>query len=107
MVDHGFLFNGPHWDFVDSPVQGLYFRTLVYEHVRGFEDFEPWLDRIVNFPEEVVDDALKSLPRQWMDGDDDKLEELMEKLLRRRPRTPELLQSCARGRVKAFPNWRL
>ena len=24
MIDHGFAFNGPHWDFPDSPVQGLY-----------------------------------------------------------------------------------
>jgi branched-chain amino acid aminotransferase len=40
MIDHGFAFNGPNWDFPDSPVQGLYARRLVYgsrveEHSAG------------------------------------------------------------------------
>src|SRR4051812_9050798 len=26
MIDHGYAFNGPHWDFPDSPLQGLYAR---------------------------------------------------------------------------------
>ena len=36
MMDHGYIFNGPHWDFADSPLQGLYFRPMVYETVRGW-----------------------------------------------------------------------
>jgi hypothetical protein len=36
---------------------------------RGWDDFQPWLDRLVNFPEEVVDDALARLPKQWLNGD--------------------------------------
>ena len=31
MIDHGFAFNGPNWDFPDSPLQGLYPRRLVYD----------------------------------------------------------------------------
>ena len=58
MVDHGYIFNGPHWSYADSPLMGLYFRPKVYSHVRGWDDFQPWLDRVLNFPEEVVDDAL-------------------------------------------------
>ena len=106
MVDHGFIFNGPHWDFLDSPLQGLYFRTVVYEQVRGYPDFEPWLERILHFPEEVIDDAMKSLPPQWLEGDGGELERLLQKLLARRSRTPELLASCSRGRANAFPNWK-
>ena len=30
MMDHGFVFDGPHWTFTDSPLQGLYFRPIVY-----------------------------------------------------------------------------
>src|SRR3954469_20541282 len=37
MIDHGFAFNGPHWDFPDSPIQGLYLRKLVYEDVRSID----------------------------------------------------------------------
>src|SRR5271168_2119216 len=59
MVDHGYVFDGPHWKFPDSPLQGLYFRPSVYERVRGWDDFQPWLDRVVYFPEEVIDTAQK------------------------------------------------
>ncbi len=51
MIDHGFVFNGPNWDFGDSPLQGLYARRVVYEGVRSLDDFQPWLDRVVHFPE--------------------------------------------------------
>src|SRR6185436_8564416 len=26
MIDHGFAFNGPNWDFPEAPLQGLYAR---------------------------------------------------------------------------------
>ena len=39
MMDHGYVFNGPHWKFTDSPLQGLYLRHSVYENVRSLDDF--------------------------------------------------------------------
>ena len=60
MIDHGFVFNGPNWDYPDSPVQGLYPRKVVYENVTSLDGFQPWLDQVVNFPEEVVDRALQA-----------------------------------------------
>ena len=62
MIDHGFAFNGPHWDFPESPLQGLYARRLVYEGVRSLDDFQPWLDQVVHFPEEAIDRAWKQIP---------------------------------------------
>jgi hypothetical protein len=106
MMDHGYVFDGPHWAFTESPLQGLYFRPIVYRKVRGFEDFEPWLDRIVHFPEEVVDDALKQLPPQWLNGDRMGLETILTKLMSRRRRVPDLIQDSAKGRVNLFPNWK-
>jgi len=50
MMDHGYVFDGSHWRLSDSPLQGLYLRTNVYQSVRGWEDFQPWLDRVVHFP---------------------------------------------------------
>jgi hypothetical protein len=107
MIDHGFVFNGPHWEFPDSPIQGLYVRTGVYQDVRGWDDFQPWLDRIVNFPEGVVDRALKQIPPEWLEDDHDVLNRTLEKLMSRRARVPDLLRDCARGRVNPFPNWRV
>jgi hypothetical protein len=105
MIDHGYLFNGPHWDFMDSAATGLYFRPVVYRNVRGLDSFEPWLQRIQNFPEEVLDDALKQTPLTWLNGDSDQLVSLLERLMLRRKRVPELIQNCRRASVNPFPQW--
>ena len=47
LEDHGFVFQGPHWRLDDSPLHGLYHRAAVYRNVTGWQDFEPWLERIV------------------------------------------------------------
>lgn len=105
MVDNGYVFEGPHWRWGDSPIQGLYFRPLVYRTVRGLAEFEPWLDRIRNFPEEVVDQAVKRIPPAWLEGDEDELERLLERLMRRRERVPDLIEQCRSGRSNPFPIW--
>jgi len=107
MVDNGYVFEGPHWRFGDSAIQGLYFRPLVYRTVRGLAEFEPWLDRIRNFPEEVVDQAVKRIPPAWLEGDEDELERLMERLMKRRARVPDMVEQCRSGPTNPFPAWRL
>ncbi len=106
MMDHGYVFQGPHWEFRDSPIQGLYYRRAVYEDVRGWEDFEPWLERVIHFPEEAMDEAMRRVPLEWLEGDEDELEKLLETLLRRRRRTPALIEECRDGEKNPFPNWR-
>ncbi len=106
MMDHGYIFDGPHWKFPDSPLQGLYFRPNVYRKVRGWQDFEPWLDRVVFFPEEIVDGAQKQIPPEWMAEDADALEAILEKLLSRRRHVPDLIRDSTRGRVNPFPEWK-
>jgi len=105
MVDHGYAFNGPHWEFVDAPPSGLYFRTSVYRHVRSLDDFQPFLDRVVNFPEEVIDEALRGIPPEWVEGDTEALDKLLMRLLQRRRRVPELLEQCRDHRGNPFPAW--
>lgn len=105
MIDHGFIFNGPNWEFHDSPLQGLYGRRWVYERVRSLDDFQPWLDLVVHFPEEVLDHALRRVPPQWIEGAEDELERVLTELLRRRARVPELIEACRSGRHNLFPNW--
>ncbi len=106
MIDQGFAFNGPHWDLQDSPVQGLYIRKLVYEDVRSLEIFQPWLDQVVHFPDEVIDRAYRQVPPEWVDGEEEEFERLLEKLWRRRKRVPDLIEDCRRAKVSPFPNWR-
>ena len=106
MVDNGYVFDGPHWRFADSPVQGLYFRPLVYARVRGWADFEPWLERIRHFPGEIVDQAVKQIPPAWLEGEGGELENLLERLLARRKRVADLILECRAGRADPFPAWK-
>ncbi len=105
MMDHGYVFQGPHWEFRDSPLQGLYYRRAVYEEVRGWRDFEPWLERVLHFPEEVLDRALRRVPLEWLEDDEEELERLLEGLLRRRRRVADLIEQCRDGGRNPFPNW--
>jgi hypothetical protein len=105
MVDQGFIFDGPHWRLGSSPLQGLYFRRMVYQEVRGLEDFQPWLDRIVHFPEAVVDQALKQIPPAWVLDDEAALSRVCEQLLARRKQVIDLVEACRHGRTPLFPNW--
>ena len=105
MVDHGYVFDGPHWGFAESPLQGLYYRPEVYGTVRSFSDFQPWLDRVMHFPETLIDDAYKQVPAAWLDGEESALETLLDRLLARRKRVPDLLREISRGRIDPFPNW--
>jgi len=105
MIDHGFACNGPNWDFPDSPLQGLYARRQVYEGVRSLADFEPWLSQVTAFPEEVMDLAWKSIPPDWIEGEEDALVELLERLFERRKHVPELIAACRAGRANPFSDW--
>lgn len=107
MVDHGYIFDGPNWDFNDSPIQGLYFRPQVYETVRGLDSLQPWLDQVRHCPESVFDHVWREVPRAWLDSSEEEreMERLLARLLERRGRVEELLLATARARAKVFPNW--
>jgi hypothetical protein len=105
MIDHGYAFNGPHWDFPESAITGLYGRRMVYRNVRSIGDFDPWLSRVIHFPEQVLDRALRQIPPQWIGDDDAALEQMLERLLVRRKRIPELMQGCRKAEGDLFPLW--
>ena len=114
MIDHGYAFNGPNWDFPESAVQGLYARKLVYDAVRSLDDLQPWLDQMVHFPEEVIDQAWKSIPPDWIEGEEDALDRLLEQSLRAAralARTDRVMPRVARsirfriGRGHEFWRW--
>jgi len=107
MIDHGYAAQGPQWEFVDTPRQGLYHRRRVYEIVRGWDDFEPWLTRIEHFPEDEVDRAMSRMPPQWIAGDESNLEALMTALMKRRGKLRSLLDEVAADKsLNLFPGWR-
>lgn len=100
MIDHGFAFNGPHWNFVDNPIWGVYFRPQVYHSVKSMDDFFPWLDQVKNFPETDLLRIFKNVPKEWISGDEEELARLLEKLLRRRDRVQGMIDRC----LSMFPS---
>ncbi len=106
MIDHGYIFDGPHWSFNDSPLSGLYLRTDIYKEVQGYASFEPWIERILHFPEEVIDKALREIPREWLaEGEMAELEKMLERLMKRRTKVSDLIRDLKRGRSDPFPLW--
>ncbi len=105
MIDQGCAFGGPHWRFFDYPLQGLYFRPTIYRNVRSWDDFDPWLDQVVHFPEEVLYGARRQIPPEWICGEESSLDALLDKLLSRRNRVPDLIADSARARENPFPEW--
>ena len=77
----------------------------IVHHLRGLADFEPWLERIRHFPEEVVDQAVKQIPPVWLEGERDEFEQLLYRLMERRKRVPDLIEACRTERVDPFPAW--
>jgi hypothetical protein len=57
------------------------------------------------FPDDVLDVALRGIPPEWISGEEDALEKLLEMLLRRRRRVRELLEDVRDSRVSPFANW--
>ena len=108
MIDFGFCFNAGEWNFPDAPLRGLYTRHSVYEAVSGISAFEPWLSRLeTQMTARVLGEEAAQIPPEWYAGDWDALEQLVERLDRRRERVRELLLSARDSGRQPFPNWKV
>ena len=92
MIDNGFCFNGPAWNFPDSPPRGLYAYKEVYRGAYEIRSFEPWLRPLErDFDREVLQALARRIPADWYGSEHDRLAALIDKLDGRRVRTRELL----------------
>jgi hypothetical protein len=108
MIDFGFCFNAGEWDFPDAPLRGLYTRQHVYQSVTGMDSFEPWLARLESqISERVLGEEASQIPPEWYGGDWGALEQLIERLYRRRQRVRELIFSARNSGREPFPNWKV
>jgi hypothetical protein len=106
MIDQGFCFNGGGWNFPDKPRRNLYDRKVVYEQVRGFETFEPWLDVLESeIDPQLLLEIAKTIPPEWYEFDWQSLHRLLEQLDSRRDRVRALLRSARNSYPLYFPNW--
>lgn len=104
-IDQGYCFDAGEWDFPDSALRGVYARNCVYEHVRGWESFEPWLGRIENFDPEAIREIAGEIPPQWTGHDWQALEKLVEAIVARRSKLRELITAFRDSSRQPFPAW--
>ena len=106
MIDQGFCFNAQNWDFPDAPLRGLYARVCVYDGVRGMQAFEPWIERMERISQGgAFDEMASGIPAEWYEGDLDALYALLERLVRRTRRLPDLILEARNSYRKPFRNW--
>lgn len=106
MIDQGHCFHAGEWTFPDSPLRGTFTFNCVYEAVRGWESFEPWISRIERLDENALWSIAESVPPEWYEGDWNALEEVLEVLLRRRAQVRELVAQFAASSRQPFPKWK-
>jgi hypothetical protein len=104
-IDFGYCFHAGQWRFEDAPLRGVYPRNTVYQEIKEWNSFEPWLARMETMPEETVWAAAGEIPPEWYGGDLAEMEALVEKLLARRSRIRELIEDFAGSDRRPFPQW--
>jgi hypothetical protein len=105
-IDQGYCFNAGEWTFPDYPLRGVYARNEVYESVRGWESFEPWLSRIEKMEESVMWELADGIPPEWWGGEWEELEKLVRTLIARRSMVRELIEAFRVSPRRPFPAWR-
>jgi hypothetical protein len=104
-IDHGYCFGAGEWKFRDAPLRGVYGRNTVYENVRAWPDFEPWLSRAEEFPAAKLWTAAEEIPPEWYGHAAEELEQLVTGLLERRSRVRDLIDEFRSSGRAPFPKW--
>lgn len=105
-IDQGGCFNLGEWTFQDAPLKGVFAQKCAYSSVTGWESFEPWLSRVEQFDPQSLWEIAEVVPREWYGGEISDLENLMDKLIRRRDRVRELIIQFRYSSKDPFPNWK-
>jgi hypothetical protein len=103
-IDQGYCFNAGEWNFPDSPLRGVYARNNVYEHVTGWQSFEPWLSQVECLTTTEIEWCAAGIPFEWY-GQADDLSCLSEKLYARRAKVRELITQFRKSVRDPFPYW--
>jgi len=104
-IDQGYCFNAGEWNFPDTALRGVYSRNFVYQHVRGWDSFEPWLSRVEKFDPDTVREIAGDIPPVWINHDWDALEKLVEAIIDRRGKVRELITAFRNSTRQPFPAW--
>lgn len=104
-IDQGYCFNAGEWSFPDNPFSGVYANAVVYQHVTGWESFEPALTLAEEMDLSDIWQCATEIPQEWYGSDSDALNRLVETLHRRQPAIRNLIASFRSSPRKPFPSW--
>ena len=104
-IDHGYCFRCGEWRFHDQALRGAFPRNEVYEHITGWDAFDPWLSEVENMDENVIWSGVASTPPTWYEDDLSALEKLVEELCHRRRKVRNLIEAFRDSERHPFPRW--
>ena len=105
LIDNGFCFNDGAWSFPEFPNRHFYPRRAVYEGVRGFDSFEPFLSKVENLSVAELEECARAVPVDWCDGEPEGPYRLMQELYARRRRLRQALMDARKSDLRPFPDW--
>ncbi len=105
-IDHGYCFNAGDWNFPDYPLRGVFAKNEVYEAVKGWESFEPWLSRVEQFDGERIWKIAGEIPPAWYGGAWSELEGLIRNLVERQSKVRGFIEAFRLSPRRPFPQWR-
>lgn len=104
-IDQGYCFNAAEWNFPDSPLRGIYLRNEVYQWVRDWDDFEPWLGKLEGLDPNIIGEIAGRIPPEWYESDADALDRLVADLTKRRSKIARLVTEFKMSSRVPFPLW--
>jgi hypothetical protein len=104
-IDQGYCFNAGEWNFPDSALRGVYARNFVYQDVRGWESFAPWLSRVETMDPAVIHEIAGTVPPVWTGNDWGEMERLAAMIVERRSKVRELITAFRDSTRQPFPSW--
>jgi hypothetical protein len=104
-IDQGYCFNAGEWNFPDSALRGVYARNDVYQHVKGWDSFEPVLTRVEEISVDTLWSIAADIPTEWYEHDSAGLSQLIETLYGRRLSVRDQITAFRHSTRAPFPNW--
>jgi hypothetical protein len=105
MIDNGHCFRGSQWAFHDIRRTPPHPNSHYFSWITGGEFFEPWLSRIENLDESVMEDVWRMVPPEWYGPDLPALKQLLRQLIARRESLRRALGVFHRDRRLVLPSW--
>jgi hypothetical protein len=91
MIDHDRAFEGARLRFTQTLHQVLSEQRILHVRRPSIRDFAPWLERLMALPDRVFDGVLRSVPAEWLRGEERQARETLAWLRTRRDLVPALL----------------